>query len=129
MGRRHLNEDEARFALNRGKGIHALLGSYEHHGKIGIRWVSLSKCASGIRIWVFEAQVPDPEHFVGLDHLSPLDPAVVFGDPSYSWISADFAEALATLAARFPQRSINFVNEGMIDDEYFDVSRRDDASS
>lgn len=121
MGRRHLTEDEARLALDRGKGVQTLLSRCERFGTSGIRWASLNKHTSGVSVWIFEVQsLPKGQQFVGVDHLSPLNPEIAFGDPDVAWVSLDFEAAVAELKTRFASLPLRFVNEGMIDEEYAD---------
>lgn len=114
MSRRYLTLQEAELTLNRGKGVEIFLGSFIHDSEKCIRWASFSKGASGVTGCLWEAfDQGSPDY---LDIYTFDSPFGEYDEPT----KLVAAENLEKAASELKIDDFNFVNQGIVQDEYAD---------
>ncbi|MFO6421800.1 hypothetical protein [Motilimonas sp. KMU-193] len=114
MSRRYLTLQEAESSLNRGKTVEVFLGSFAHDSAKCIRWVSFSKSASGITGSLWEAFDQGTIDYLDVYTFDPLSGE--YDEPT----KLVTAENLKSAALALKVDNFNFVNQGMVQDEYAD---------
>ncbi|WP_394393207.1 hypothetical protein [Shewanella woodyi] len=114
MSRRYLTLQEAESSLNRGKAVEIFLGSFNHDSEKCVRWASFSKSASGVTGSLWEAF--DQGSIDYLDIYTFDSPSGEYDETTKSVT----AENLKSAASALKIDDFNFVNQGMVQDEYAD---------
>jgi len=114
MSRRYLTLKEAESSLNRGKTVEIFLGPFTHDSKKCIRWASFSKCAPGIAGCLWEAFDQGTIDYLDVYTFESLSGE--YDEPTKS-VSA---ESLKSAASALKIETLNFINQGIVQDEYAD---------
>ncbi len=113
MSRRYLTHKEVESAINRGKQVEAFLGSFQKEEDC-IRWLSVSGSGQQYSVSVWEAIDKGSEYYLDVYSFPPAngewdEPVKVFEVSSLN----EIAEVLGI-------GNLNFVNYGVVQDEYGD---------
>jgi hypothetical protein len=112
MSRRYLSIKEVYGALNRGKIIEAFLGSFENDNKKCIRWITIKKVNNEIVGNIWESYDEGSSEYLDIYSFSPVNGE---WDTPSNTISCNNIENLINIFSNF---KFNFVNAGVIQDEY-----------
>jgi hypothetical protein len=114
MSRRYLTLQEAESALNRGKTVEIFLGPFTLNSEKCIRWASFSKSETGITGSLWEAFDQGSIDYV--DVYTFDSPTGEYDEPTKSVT----AETIKSSALELGINNFNFINQGIVQDEYAD---------
>jgi hypothetical protein len=94
----------------------------------GIRYASVDLVGDIVQLSVFNSEDLGSLEFLDLYEFGPLDCSLELGDADEVSAFPTLEACIAEMRARWPQREIRLVNEGMVQEEYRDYiagGRRD----
>jgi hypothetical protein len=112
MSRRYLALDEAESALNRGKSVEVFLGGFVYESKKCIRWASFVKSTAGVCGSLWEAFDQGSSDYVDIYTFD--SPSGEYDEPK----KIIEAPSLEAAARELGIKNLNFVNQGIVQDEY-----------
>ena len=118
---RHLTERQTLGALDRGRAVEQLLVPSTTDHTV-IEWLRLSPQSSGVSLIRHRVQDVGSADFVDVYEFPPVDVDEEHGEGTVLATFAGSAEALAA-ATTHGARADRWVNDGVLQDEYADLSR------
>jgi len=114
MSRRYLTLLEAETSLSRGKTVEIFLGPFTCNSEKCIRWASLSKSEAGVagNLW----EVFDQGSIGYVDVYTFDSPSGEYYEP----IKSVAAETIKSAALELGIKDFNFINQGIVQEEYAD---------